>query len=195
MGFWLHNHVLLYKKQCMSICHLFSTYVWYLYAMTFLIFLWNFSPHSENFKFSSCLEGFNFGGTLNLLRYTLLSISNACHDFKGFVHYIFASLFLSLKEHLWNKKKKFFIWLQKLLDIQTLWHHQMPKHKTRNTYYWITWEANTVCWWNLASLCDITQEFFGKIFYQHVHHLKFLFTEDSLKIKKDLELASKSHFS
>ena len=31
----------------------------------------------------------------------------------------------------------------------------MPKHKTRNTFYW---EVNTVCWWNLASLCDIAKE-------------------------------------
>ena len=29
-------------------------------------------------------------------------------------------------------------------DIQMSWHNQMPKHETRNTYYWITWEANTV---------------------------------------------------
>ena len=21
--------------------------------------------------------------------------------------------------------------------------HQMPKHETRNTFYWITWEVNT----------------------------------------------------
>ena len=34
----------------------------------------------------------------------------------------------------------------------------MPKHKTRNTFYWITWEENTVCQWNLASLCHITKE-------------------------------------
>ena len=34
----------------------------------------------------------------------------------------------------------------------------MPKHKTRNTFHWITWEVNTVCEWNLASLCHITKE-------------------------------------
>ena len=34
----------------------------------------------------------------------------------------------------------------------------MPKHKTRNTFYWITREADTVCYWNLASLCHITKE-------------------------------------
>ena len=34
----------------------------------------------------------------------------------------------------------------------------MPKHKTRNTFHWITWEVNTVCSWNLASLYHITIE-------------------------------------
>ena len=24
----------------------------------------------------------------------------------------------------------------------------MPKHKTRNAFYWITWEVNTICWWS-----------------------------------------------
>ena len=51
-------------------------------------------------------------------------------------------------------EKKFFI----LLDFQILWCHQMPKHKTRNTFYWITWEVNTFAKWNLASLCHITKE-------------------------------------
>ena len=52
--------------------------------------------------------------------------------------------------------KMFFISLQKLflflrksnfsiLDIQISWRHQMPKHKTRNTFYLITWEVNTAC--------------------------------------------------
>ena len=30
----------------------------------------------------------------------------------------------------------------RILNIQILWH-QMPKHKTRNTFYWITLEVNT----------------------------------------------------
>ena len=34
----------------------------------------------------------------------------------------------------------------------------MPRHKTGNTFYWITWEVNTICQWNLASLCHITKE-------------------------------------
>ena len=32
----------------------------------------------------------------------------------------------------------------KFSDIQMSWWHQMPKHETQNTYYWIIWEVNTV---------------------------------------------------
>ena len=53
--------------------------------------------------------------------------------------------------------KMFFISLQKLfslwkksnfriLDIQVSWRHQMSKHKISNTFYWITWEVNKVCY-------------------------------------------------
>ena len=34
----------------------------------------------------------------------------------------------------------------------------MPKHKTRNTFYWMTWEVITVFKWNLASLCHILKD-------------------------------------
>ena len=75
--------------------------------------------------------------------------------------------FLSLKESTWEIRTKFS--LQKLfsfsrksnfriLDIQMLWRHQMPKHETRNTFYWITCKVNTVCWWNLTSSFHITKE-------------------------------------
>ena len=90
-------------------------------------------------------------------------------NIKGCVRYIFASLFLSLKESTFETKQNVFISLQKLflfsrkpnfrvLDIQISLRHQMPKHKTRSIFYWITWEANTICKWNLASLCHITKE-------------------------------------
>ena len=46
----------------------------------------------------------------------------------------------------------------RILDFQISWRHLMPKHKTRNTFYWITWEVITVCKWNLASLCHILKE-------------------------------------
>ena len=43
--------------------------------------------------------------------------------------------------------------------------NQMPKQETRN-YYWITWEVNTVWYWNLASLSNITRYFFIKKLYK-----------------------------
>ena len=66
----------------------------------------------------------------------------------GYVHYIFASLFLSLKESTWETWKIFFLFYfliyfkssfhsreNQILGIQILWRHQMPKHETRNTFY------------------------------------------------------------
>ena len=74
--------------------------------------------------------------------------------------------FSSPKEH-FKTRKNVFHSLQKLslfsrksnfriLDIQISWRHQMPKHKARNTFYWIAWEVNTVCEWNSVNLCHIT---------------------------------------
>ena len=72
------------------------------------------------------------------------------------IRFIFASLlFKYAGEHLWKKEKRFFYFILKALfinkkinfrisDIQIPWRHQMPKHKTRNTFYWITLEVNTV---------------------------------------------------
>ena len=45
----------------------------------------------------------------------------------------------------------------RILDIQISLCDQLSKHKT-SRFYKITWEVNTVCWWNLASLCYITNE-------------------------------------
>ena len=82
----------------------------------------------------------------------------------------FASLFFKSKgEHLWNKEKTVLFYFKssfrsrenqilRVLDIQISWRHQMPKHKTRKTFYWITWEVNTVCWWNFPRLCHNTKE-------------------------------------
>ena len=68
--------------------------------------------------------------------------------------------FLSLKESTCKTRKNvFFISVQKLfsfsrksnfrnLNIQVSWRHQMPKYKTINTFYWITWKVNTVCYVN-----------------------------------------------
>ena len=60
-----------------------------------------------------------------------------------------------LKESTCKLRKLFFISLWKLFsffrlsnfkfsDIQMSWRHQMPKHETRNTFYWITWEVNSL---------------------------------------------------
>ena len=89
--------------------------------------------------------------------------------FKGCVRYIFASLFLSLNESTSQIRKSVFYFTSKALFVlekikfrtlhfQISWRHQMPMHKTKNTFHWIIWVANTVCWWNLASLCHITKE-------------------------------------
>ena len=75
--------------------------------------------------------------------------------FKFCVRCIFAT-FLSLKESTCKTRKIFFIWLQNLfpfsrkskfrtLDIQILWCHQMPNHKKRDTFNWISLELNTAC--------------------------------------------------
>ena len=88
---------------------------------------------------------------------------------KGCVQHIASLFFKSKRQLLWNLEKMSFISLQKLfsflrksnfriLDVQISWCHQMSKHKTRNTFYWITWEVNKVCYWNLASLCLISKE-------------------------------------
>ena len=79
---------------------------------------------------------------------------------KGCVHYIFASLFcMPKREDLWNKEKCFsfhfrvrvrlFSFLRqsnfKFSDIQMSWRYHLSMHETQNTFYWITWEANTAC--------------------------------------------------
>ena len=63
-----------------------------------------------------------------------------------------------LLKHVITSIKHFSFSRKSILDVQVLWSHQMPKHETRNTFYWITWKVNTVCQWNLASLCYITKE-------------------------------------
>ena len=39
-----------------------------------------------------------------------------------------------------SRKSKF-----RILAIQISWYYQMPKHKTKNTFYRITWEINAAC--------------------------------------------------
>ena len=97
----------------------------------------------------------------------LISLATIADMPKGCVCYIFVC-FSVLKESTWETWKnvvslyKLFSFLRKsnfwILDIQNSWHHQMLKHKTWNTFNWITYKVNTVCWWNLVSLCHITKE-------------------------------------
>ena len=79
-----------------------------------------------------------------------------CTYFKGCVRYIFASLFfLSLKMSTCKTRKNAFYFNLKALVVHekikcqnfrfsSFMTPQMPKHKT-NTFYWISWEENTVC--------------------------------------------------
>ena len=46
----------------------------------------------------------------------------------------------------------------RILDIVFSWRYQMPRHKTRNIFYWMTSEVNTICSWNLFSLRHITKQ-------------------------------------
>ena len=67
---------------------------------------------------------------------------------------VHSNLLVSLhKRSLISRKSNF-----RISDILVSWRHQIPKHKTRNTFYWIIWEVNTACQWNLASLCHIARE-------------------------------------
>ena len=60
---------------------------------------------------------------------------------------------------LFHFKSSFRSWENQILEFfHVSCGHQMPRHKTGNTFYWITWEVNTICQWNLASLCHITKE-------------------------------------
>ena len=65
--------------------------------------------------------------------------------------------FMSKGEHLRNKEKYFLFHFKNFFhswdnlkvkicfsDIQMSLRHQMPKQKTQNTFYWMTWGVNTV---------------------------------------------------
>ena len=61
---------------------------------------------------------------------------------------------MSKTEHFWNKEnvlfhfESFFSFLRKsdydFSDIQMSWRHQMPKHETRNTFYWVTQSGDEI---------------------------------------------------
>ena len=59
---------------------------------------------------------------------------------KYFHHKLEKIFFISLQKlFLFSRKSKF-----RTLHFQISWCHQMPKCKTRNTFYWITWEVNSL---------------------------------------------------
>ena len=68
---------------------------------------------------------------------------------------------MSKREHFWDEKKcylfhfgsSFCSWDNQIMTFQISWHHKMPKHKTRNTFLWITWKVNTVYF----PLCQLGQ--------------------------------------
>ena len=94
----------------------------------------------------------------------VMVVSKDSHNFQNTLKVLSATFFLvcfsRLKESLFETRKNVyftskanvFISLSfsrksncRILDIQVSWPHQMPEHKTRNTFYWITWEVITVC--------------------------------------------------
>ena len=117
------------------------------------------SKHLNGKHFGSSITLKTVEARLNIItliqeQMILTCLENYFELFKDCVCYILASLvFKSKGEHLWNKEnislQKLFSFSRKsnfrMLDIQISWRNQIPKHKTRNTFYWITWEINTMC--------------------------------------------------
>ena len=68
---------------------------------------------------------------------------------------VVSATFLLICFQIWKKTflklglQNLFLFLRKsnfrILGMQISRFYQMPKHKARNTFYWITWEVNTVC--------------------------------------------------
>ena len=97
---------------------------------------------------------------------------------------------LKTRKNVFISLRKFFLFLRSssfnFSDIQMSWRHQMSKHETRNILYGITWEVNTVWWWNSASLCRVTKEqFLTKKYVKNVAWKlvpgSLIFKESSLK--------------
>ena len=103
--------------------------------------------------------------------------------------------FSSLKEKLWNLEKCFLFHFKssfhsrenQILDIQISWRHQIPQHKTRNTFYWITWEANTVLikFGQFISYCKFLQRIEHNLYWT----MKFL--KQTIYIRYVIEKLSK----
>ena len=107
------------------------------------------------FRKKRCAAKEKYPGTLKIFSWNCNNLKISCNFMKK--SEVVSATFLLLA---FNSKqepvKMFFISLQKLflfsrksnfriLDFQISWRHKMSKHKTRNTFYWITWEGNAVC--------------------------------------------------
>ena len=92
------------------------------------------------------LLNFTFDFVIFLLNYLLILGFKGC---VSYILYILATALVKLGKMSFISFQKLFSFLRKskfrILDIPISWRYQIPKHKTRNTFYWITWEVNTVC--------------------------------------------------
>ena len=64
-------------------------------------------------------------------------------QFTNISWYIYKNI--STVKYFWYMKYNVYPKDIRILHFQISRHHQKPKHKTRNTFHWITWEVNTVC--------------------------------------------------
>ena len=120
---------------------------------------------------------------------------NSCSCRSNFLPLHFCWFVLYVEERSLVKQRKiFFISLRKLFhswDSQILtfqifkWRHQMPKHETRNTYYWITWEVNTVWYYYYTSnISSLLQKF----------HFPIEVLLNYFQTQRSLELVFRSQF-
>ena len=83
-------------------------------------------------------------------------------------------LFISIhKLFLFSRKSNF-----RILDIQVSWCHQMPQHKTRNTFYWITCEVNT----SVNEICPV---------YAHIRKEKILWKNSAKASSRSFRVCKK----
>ena len=128
---------LAYALRCF--CH--NKFLMILLDLTYILKKW------KSLQYSSYSKDENYIHTLCM--YNLLALKFLSATF-------LLVCFLSLNESTCQTRKKIFISLQKLfmfsrksnfriIHFQISWRHEMSKHKTRNTFHWITSEVNRVC--------------------------------------------------
>ena len=107
--------------------------------------------------------------TFLLLCFSSLN-GNTCQTWKNVFYFTLKALFVL-------EKIKFSI-----LDVKTLRCHQMPKIKTRNTFYSVTWEVNNSL---LMKLCQFMS------YYKRKKFIKKLYKNCGLKTSSRLFCVSK----